>query len=95
MGFFCSPVSNEYLLAASHFGLWRIDVLYLCRRAVSAIFGGDEEKNRLWGLLDEFEQSELVRFSLRFLSPAPGYGYTYLFRPMIGLIMLLGRTVGV
>lgn len=62
VGFFCSPVSNEYLLAASHFGMGRTDILWLCRRAVEAIFGGDEEKNRLWGLLDEFERSELVRF---------------------------------
>ncbi|PLB43522.1 Metallo-dependent hydrolase [Aspergillus steynii IBT 23096] len=55
VGFFCSPVSNEYRLAAEHFGLSRTDVLRMCRDSVEVIFGGEEEKARLRGLLDEFE----------------------------------------
>ncbi|KAL4900944.1 hypothetical protein BDW74DRAFT_88997 [Aspergillus multicolor] len=55
VGFFCSPVSNEYLLAAEHFQLNRKSILSISRKAVDAIFGGDEEKQRLWSLLDEFE----------------------------------------
>ncbi|TQB74698.1 hypothetical protein MPDQ_004349 [Monascus purpureus] len=55
MGFFCSPVSNEYLLAAHHFNLSRADVLALCRKSFRAIFGGPEEKDRLYTLLDNFE----------------------------------------
>ncbi|KAL3479753.1 hypothetical protein BJX99DRAFT_221712 [Aspergillus californicus] len=55
MGFFCSPVSNEYLLAAEHFQLNRVDVLNIARKATNAIFGGEEEKKRLRVLLDEFE----------------------------------------
>ena len=64
VGFFCSPVSNEYLLAASHFGLGRSDVMGLCRGSVDVIFGGEKEKERLRGLLDEFENTELVSFCL-------------------------------
>ncbi|KAF7597582.1 hypothetical protein BBP40_000060 [Aspergillus hancockii] len=55
VGFFCSPVSNEYLLAAEHFNLSRADVLAICRKAVGVIFGGEEEKKRLYRQLDEFE----------------------------------------
>lgn len=57
MGFFCSPVSNEYLLAAEHFNLSRADVLRLCRRSYDVIFEGEAEKERLRQLLDEFESS--------------------------------------
>lgn len=57
MGFFCSPVSNEYLLAAEHFNLSRADVLRLCRRSYDVIFEGEAEKERLRKLLDEFESS--------------------------------------
>ncbi|KAL4806686.1 hypothetical protein BDV18DRAFT_118886 [Aspergillus unguis] len=55
MGFFCSPVSGEYLLAAKHFHLSRADTLSIARRSVDAIFGGVEEKQRLRKLLDEFQ----------------------------------------
>ncbi|OJJ49939.1 hypothetical protein ASPZODRAFT_13047 [Penicilliopsis zonata CBS 506.65] len=54
VGFFCSPLSNEYWLAAKHFGLDEVDLLRLARRAVGAIFAGEEEKRRLHALLDEF-----------------------------------------
>ncbi|KAL4879400.1 hypothetical protein BJY04DRAFT_95306 [Aspergillus karnatakaensis] len=55
MGFFCSPVSNEHLLAAEHFNLSRSDFLKISRKAVEAIFGGDEEKKRLNDILCTFE----------------------------------------
>lgn len=54
VGFFCSPVSNEYSLAAEHFQLNRTDVLNISRKAINAIFGGEKEKERLRELLDEF-----------------------------------------
>ncbi|PYH79146.1 putative adenosine deaminase [Aspergillus uvarum CBS 121591] len=54
VGFFCSPVSNEYRLAAEHFHLCRADVLRLCRQSYGAIFGSTEEKQRLRRLLDDF-----------------------------------------
>ncbi|KAL4786363.1 hypothetical protein BJX76DRAFT_125499 [Aspergillus varians] len=55
VGFFCSPVSNEYSLAAEHFQLNRNDILNISRKAIDTIFGGEEEKERLRKLLDEFE----------------------------------------
>ncbi|KAI9367814.1 hypothetical protein BJX61DRAFT_551008 [Aspergillus egyptiacus] len=57
VGFFCSPVSNEYLLAAEHFHLNRADILSIGRKAIDAIFGGDDEKRRLRLLLNEFESN--------------------------------------
>ena len=54
VGFFCSPVSNEYRLAAESFGLGRAEVLGICRNAVNAIFGGKLEKQRLRDLLEDF-----------------------------------------
>lgn len=47
MGVFCSPLSEEYYLAAKHFGLTRKDVRRLCDGAVEVIFGPAEEKGRL------------------------------------------------
>lgn len=52
MGIFCSPLSNEYLLAAEHFGLSRREVVGLCGEAIEAVFGGEGEKERLRGLVD-------------------------------------------
>lgn len=51
VGFFCSPVSNEYLLAAQHFGLDREDLVRIAKRSVESIFGGEKEKERLRNLL--------------------------------------------
>ncbi|EAW07506.1 putative adenosine deaminase [Aspergillus clavatus NRRL 1] len=56
MGFFCSPVSNEYMLAAEHFHLSREEVLSLSRESVDVIFGGQAEKERMRGLLLDFEE---------------------------------------
>ncbi|KAK3340871.1 hypothetical protein B0H65DRAFT_274076 [Neurospora tetraspora] len=51
VGVFGSPLSNEYALVAKHFGLTRTDICSLVRRGVDVIFGGDEEKERLRGLM--------------------------------------------
>jgi adenosine deaminase len=48
-------VSNEYLLAAEHFQLNRADILSISRKAIDAIFGGEDEKQRLRMLLDDFQ----------------------------------------
>ncbi|KAH6642213.1 hypothetical protein C7974DRAFT_385048 [Boeremia exigua] len=47
VGVFCSPLSNEYELAAQHFNLSRAEIQRLCVGAVDSIFTGDVEKNRL------------------------------------------------
>ena len=60
MGFFCSPVSNEYLLAAQHFGLSRVELMKMCRKSVGMIFGGEQEKQRLHRMIDDFTSSNLT-----------------------------------
>ncbi|OGE55990.1 hypothetical protein PENARI_c003G09858 [Penicillium arizonense] len=55
VGFFCSPVSNEYLLAAQHFGLNREALLQICYKATEAIFGSEAEKERIARMLDLFK----------------------------------------
>lgn len=47
VGVFCSPLSNEYELAAQHFDLGRAEIRKLCVGAVESIFTGEDEKNRL------------------------------------------------
>ena len=54
MGFFCSPVSNEYLLAAQHFGLSRTDLLDMCIKSSEAIFASEYHKGRIQGMLEVF-----------------------------------------
>jgi adenosine deaminase len=56
VGFFCSPVSNEYLLAAEHFGVDRAEMLRMCEKSVDMIFGGEQEKQRLRGIILQFQQ---------------------------------------
>ncbi|EME39147.1 hypothetical protein DOTSEDRAFT_138852 [Dothistroma septosporum NZE10] len=55
VGVFGSSVSNEYLLAAQHFQLSRADLIWLASGAVPSIFGGEDEEDRMYGLLREFE----------------------------------------
>ncbi|MCJ1258957.1 hypothetical protein MMC24_006791 [Lignoscripta atroalba] len=55
VGIFCSPLSNEFLLAAEHFDLSRRDLLSLCSGAVESIFAGEDEKSRLRGVVAAFE----------------------------------------
>ena len=47
VGVFCSPLSNEYELAAKHFSLSSAEVRKLCEGTVESIFTGEDEKNRL------------------------------------------------
>ncbi|KAK3987891.1 hypothetical protein QBC44DRAFT_330377 [Cladorrhinum sp. PSN332] len=47
VGVFGSPLSNEYALAARHFGLDRAEICKLARKGIDVIFGGEEEKERL------------------------------------------------
>ncbi|KAE8554388.1 hypothetical protein EYB25_002927 [Talaromyces marneffei] len=56
VGFFCSPVSQEYFLASKHFGLGHEDLVALCERGVGSIFSGEEEKTRLRRLLVNFSK---------------------------------------
>jgi adenosine deaminase len=59
VGIFQSPVSNEYLLAAQHFSLGRLDLIRLTRRAIDSAFGGEAERNKVKRLLSEFETETL------------------------------------
>jgi adenosine deaminase len=58
VGIFESGLSEEYLLAARHFGLDRQQLVQLSRGAVDVIFGGENEKERMWALLDEIWKDE-------------------------------------
>lgn len=44
-------MSNEYRLAAEHFGLSDDQVRELARQGIESIFGGEEEKARLRELM--------------------------------------------
>lgn len=61
-GCFGSPLSNEFLLAAEHFGLSREDLVGVCSDSVGMIFGGDEQKRRLRSLLVAFGKEENLAF---------------------------------
>ncbi|KAL8719667.1 MAG: hypothetical protein Q9181_008035, partial [Wetmoreana brouardii] len=47
VGIFLSPLSQEYLLAAEHFGLSREDLINLCEAASEVIFAGEDEAERI------------------------------------------------
>ena len=47
VGVFCSPLSQEYYLAAQHFHLDRKAIRALCVRAIDSIFTGFDEHARL------------------------------------------------
>ncbi|GAP89984.1 putative adenosine deaminase [Rosellinia necatrix] len=51
VGVFGSPVSNEWALIQEHFHLGREDILDLARKGVDVIFGGEEQKARLRGIM--------------------------------------------
>jgi adenosine deaminase len=55
VGFFCSPVSNEYLLAAEYFGVDRAEMLGICEKSVDMIFGGEQERKRLREIIFRFK----------------------------------------
>ncbi|KAF2762600.1 Metallo-dependent hydrolase, partial [Pseudovirgaria hyperparasitica] len=54
VGIFCSPLSEEYALAARHFDLTVSDVKRLCEGAISQAFASDDEKQRLMLQLDSW-----------------------------------------
>jgi adenosine deaminase len=60
VGIFERGLSEEYLLAAEHFGLDRRQLVELSRGAVDVIFGGEGEKERMRALLDGFEREGLA-----------------------------------
>ncbi|KAK7408011.1 hypothetical protein QQX98_009834 [Neonectria punicea] len=51
VGVFGSPLSNEYRLVAEHFNLDREAICGLARQGIDAIFGDEEEKQRLRNIL--------------------------------------------
>lgn len=55
VGVFCSPLSEEYYLAATHFALDRKELKSLCVRAVDAIFTGPNERLRLLKMVADWE----------------------------------------
>ncbi|EQL33287.1 adenosine deaminase [Blastomyces dermatitidis ATCC 26199] len=55
VGFFCSPLSNEYLIAAESFKLDHATVIDMCKKGINTIFAGPGEKERLHNLLTEFK----------------------------------------
>lgn len=60
VGVFCSPLSNEYLLAAEHFNLSHGDIVDICGKAIEAIFGDNEEKKRLRESLSAFKEGATI-----------------------------------
>jgi adenosine deaminase len=53
VGVFGSSLSNEYVLIAEHFGLNREEISELSKGAIGTIFGSEEDKERLRGLVWE------------------------------------------
>ncbi|KAF1957707.1 Metallo-dependent hydrolase [Byssothecium circinans] len=58
VGVFCSLLSEEYLLAATHFHLTRRETRELAERPIPCIFGGEEEKARLRRMFHKFDEEE-------------------------------------
>ncbi|ORY03229.1 hypothetical protein BCR34DRAFT_573637 [Clohesyomyces aquaticus] len=56
VGVFCSPLSQEYFLAATHFELTRDDLTRLCERAVDSIFTGSDQRTRLRNIYSEWRE---------------------------------------
>ncbi|CAI6341191.1 unnamed protein product [Periconia digitata] len=54
VGVFGSPLSQEYFLAATHFGLDRGQLKALAERPIPCIFGGEDEQARLRNLFSQF-----------------------------------------
>lgn len=47
VGIFLSPLSQEYLLAAEHFGLNRDDLIDICKATSETIFASKDEAARI------------------------------------------------
>ena len=59
VGIFESELSHEYEMLMEHFDVGKRLAVDLSRQAASVIFGGDEEKLRVFRLLDEFEAEHI------------------------------------
>ena len=57
MGVFCSSLSNEYRIAATHFDLSREDLIDLSLQASQRIFGPPGEVQRLATMLQQFRDT--------------------------------------
>jgi adenosine deaminase len=55
VGVFCSPLSEEYYLAATHFGLDRAQLKELAERPINCIFTGSKERARLSRIYSEWD----------------------------------------
>ncbi|KAI1204391.1 Metallo-dependent hydrolase [Annulohypoxylon truncatum] len=51
VGVFGSPLSNEWRLIQKHFNLQREEILGLARKGIDVIFAGDDERERLRGVM--------------------------------------------
>ncbi|KAF2087975.1 Metallo-dependent hydrolase [Saccharata proteae CBS 121410] len=60
VGVFCSPLSEEYYIAAEHFKLEPMDVRRLCEGVVKIIFADGAEKERLSAIYSEWDGWALV-----------------------------------
>lgn len=59
VGIFESELSHEYEVVMEHFGVSRREAIELGRQAAGVMFGGEEEKQRIFGLLDAFKREHL------------------------------------
>ncbi|KAL9120928.1 MAG: hypothetical protein Q9187_002518 [Circinaria calcarea] len=55
VGIFGSTLSNEYLLAAKHFNLSRKELLDLCKSGIDSVFGSEDDKTKLRGVMKKIE----------------------------------------
>ncbi|QDS77107.1 hypothetical protein FKW77_000849 [Venturia effusa] len=69
VGVFCSPLSEEYALAAEHFHLAKEDLISLCERVVEITFASEAEKARLRQIY------KLLRENLKCKGPETHYLY--------------------
>ncbi|MCJ1329712.1 hypothetical protein MMC10_006392 [Thelotrema lepadinum] len=60
VGVFNSPLSNEYLIAAEHFNLTKLDLVKLSCQASSSIFGTPDDKGRLDRILTGFKKQAVL-----------------------------------
>lgn len=54
VGVFCSPLSEEYFLAARHFELGRRELVQLSERAIGSVFSGSDEQVRLKAIYSQW-----------------------------------------
>lgn len=59
VGLVCSPVSNEFYTVATHHGLSEEELWDLSYQSIDAIFGSEEEKQRLRELMSTWKTKEM------------------------------------